>query len=77
MKLIKLSPLFSLILLSALCFGKTQQFTVDTLKLIEKVYLHTDRKAYYPGDYVWFKAHPELMHPKGCFPITAGTSMWN
>jgi hypothetical protein len=26
-------------------------------QLIEKVYLHTDRTYYYPGDYIWFKAY--------------------
>jgi hypothetical protein len=29
----------------------------DTLKIIEKVYLHIDRESYYPGDDIWFKAY--------------------
>lgn len=29
----------------------------DTLKILEKVYLHTDRNVYFPGDAVWFKAY--------------------
>ncbi len=31
--------------------------SADTVTLIEKVYLHTDRTCYYPGDYIWFKAY--------------------
>ena len=29
----------------------------DSLGIIEKVYLHTDRNTYYPGDDIWFKAY--------------------
>ncbi|MEI6051052.1 MAG: MG2 domain-containing protein, partial [Bacteroidota bacterium] len=29
----------------------------DTLRIVEKVYLHTDRDSYYPGDDIWFKAY--------------------
>ena len=29
----------------------------DSLKIIEKVYLHTDRYSYFPGDDIWFKAY--------------------
>jgi uncharacterized protein YfaS (alpha-2-macroglobulin family) len=29
----------------------------DSLKVIEKVYLHIDRDCYYPGDDIWFKAY--------------------
>jgi hypothetical protein len=29
----------------------------DTVKIIEKVYLHTDRNSYYSGDDIWFKAY--------------------
>jgi hypothetical protein len=29
----------------------------DSLKLIEKVYLHIDRDSYYPGDDILFKAY--------------------
>jgi hypothetical protein len=31
--------------------------TVDSLQVVEKVYLHTDRDSYYPGDDIWFKAY--------------------
>jgi hypothetical protein len=29
----------------------------DSIKIIEKVYLHVDRNSYYPGDDIWFKAY--------------------
>ncbi|TAL67976.1 MAG: hypothetical protein EPN88_07285, partial [Bacteroidetes bacterium] len=29
----------------------------DSLKVIEKVYLHTDRDSYFAGDDIWFKAY--------------------
>jgi hypothetical protein len=29
----------------------------DSLKIIEKVYLHTDRSTYYPSENIWFKAY--------------------
>jgi len=29
----------------------------DSLKIVEKVYLHLDRESYYPGDDIWFKAY--------------------
>ena len=29
----------------------------NSSQLIEKVYLHTDRTRYYPGDDIWFKAY--------------------
>lgn len=31
--------------------------SIDSLQIIEKVYLHTDRDYYYPGDDIWFKAY--------------------
>ncbi len=31
--------------------------SVDSLKIIEKVYLHIDRDSYFPGDDIWFKAY--------------------
>ena len=31
--------------------------THDSLKVIEKVYLHVDRDSYYAGDDIWFKAY--------------------
>lgn len=57
MKLIRLFVLLSGILLSTLCFGSLQQSLPDSLSIIEKVYLHTDRTTYYPGDDIWFKAY--------------------
>lgn len=29
----------------------------DSLRIVEKVYIHTDRNIYYPGDDIWFKAY--------------------
>ncbi len=29
----------------------------DTVQVVEKVYIHTDRTYYYPGDDLWFKAY--------------------
>jgi hypothetical protein len=29
----------------------------DSVNIIEKVYLHTNRDSYYPGDDIWFKAY--------------------
>jgi hypothetical protein len=51
--------------LSALCslpphlksINSEYPFAGDSLKLIEKVYLHVDRDSYYPGDDIWFKAY--------------------
>ena len=58
---------FSLFLLelAVLCnltsFGRTSlpqnQPTDDSLKIIEKGYLHVDRDSYFPGDDIWFKAY--------------------
>lgn len=31
--------------------------SIDSLRIIEKVYIHTDRNCYYPGDDIWFKAY--------------------
>lgn len=33
------------------------QLKIDTLQVIEKVYVHTDRNFYYPGEDIWFKAY--------------------
>jgi hypothetical protein len=33
------------------------QPTDDSLKFIEKVFLHVDRDSYFPGDDIWFKAY--------------------
>ncbi len=39
--------------------GINPQYTPpdDSLRIIEKVYLHVDRDSYYPGDDIWFKAY--------------------
>ena len=29
----------------------------DSLKVMEKVYLHTDRDSYFAGEDIWFKAY--------------------
>ena len=31
--------------------------SVDSLQMMEKVYIHTDRNCYYPGNDLWFKAY--------------------
>jgi hypothetical protein len=56
--------LFTLTLMtlcSAPFFGKNinSQFPSidDSLKIVEKVYLHADRDSYYPGDDIWFKTY--------------------
>jgi hypothetical protein len=47
--------------LTRFSFAATVQFQhpsgYDSLKVIEKVYLHADRDNYYPGDDIWFKAY--------------------
>ena len=58
MTVTKLSALVLLTLFNALSFGSSfHSPSDDSLKIIEKVYLHTDRITYYPGDDIWFKAY--------------------
>lgn len=38
-------------------YNIAEQPNDDSLTLIEKVYLHTDRNYYYSGDDIWFKAY--------------------
>ena len=57
MKLIKLLVFLSVVLLNSFCFGRSHQPISDSLSLIEKVYLHTDRSTYYIGEDIWFKAY--------------------
>jgi hypothetical protein len=57
MKFVKQFVLLFLLFLNAFCFGKPQQSLADSLKLIEKVYLHNDRSTYYAGEDIWFKAY--------------------
>ena len=43
-----------------LCWGSISAqipSTNDSVKIVEKVYLHVDRQSYYPGDDIWFKAY--------------------
>jgi hypothetical protein len=55
----------SLVILIALgnqvCIGKNADYQSlpedDSLKIVEKVFLHIDRDCYYPGDDIWFKAY--------------------
>jgi len=37
--------------------GPQQLSSDDSVKIIEKVYIHTDRASYYAGDDIWFKAY--------------------
>lgn len=54
-----------LIMLTALCsthsfetiLNSQSHQTNDSLRIVEKVYLHLDRDNYYPGDDIWFKAY--------------------
>lgn len=57
MKLIKLLVFLFSVLLNSSCFGKSQQSNADSVRFIEKVYLHTDRTYYFPGDDIWYKAY--------------------
>jgi len=34
-----------------------QASSIDSLQMMEKVYIHTDRNCYYPGNELWFKAY--------------------
>jgi len=31
--------------------------SIDSIRIIEKVYIHTDRNFYYPGNDIWFRAY--------------------
>lgn len=61
MKISNLFPLALIILYSTPAFGRNISSQIistnDSLKIIEKVYLHIDRDSYYPGDDIWFKAY--------------------
>ena len=37
--------------------AREQNPSTDSLRIIEKVYIHTDRSCYFPGDDIWFKAY--------------------
>ncbi len=61
MNKIKYLVLVLILIFNQLCVGRgkfIQYSSVDdSIKLIEKVYLHVDRDTYYPGDDIWFKAY--------------------
>jgi hypothetical protein len=50
-----------ILLFTQLSLGRSQNSqyppAYDSLRVIEKVYLHIDRESYYPGDDIWFKAY--------------------
>ncbi len=43
--------------LSDSLFAGEKAASIDSLKAVEKVYLHTDRTYYFPGNDIWFKAY--------------------
>ena len=54
--LIALSLLFSRFAIGERVYPKCPS-SYDSLKVIEKVYLHVDRDSYHEGDDIWFKAY--------------------
>jgi hypothetical protein len=51
-------PLLILILLfQGNCLFSQEADDTDSLKMIEKVYLHIDRETYFSGDDIWFRAY--------------------
>ena len=50
-----------ILLLPQFSYGRCQNShyppAYDSVRVIEKVYLHIDRESYYPGDDIWFKAY--------------------
>ncbi|HUX57003.1 MAG TPA: hypothetical protein VMV77_08520 [Bacteroidales bacterium] len=61
MTIFKLFVLVLTMLFNAPSFGRSfnlqYPYNEDSLRIIEKVYLHTDRDSYYLGDDIWFKAY--------------------
>ena len=54
----KFKPCILMLALLIITPAYSQSLTVnDSLRIIEKVYLHVDRDTYYPGDNIWFKAY--------------------
>ncbi|MBN1821020.1 MAG: hypothetical protein JW833_09895 [Prolixibacteraceae bacterium] len=51
------STLTSLLLLVLFTFVYSQESEKQAIVVYEKVYLHTDRELYSPGDTIWFKAY--------------------
>jgi hypothetical protein len=49
--------IFILAVLQTIISSSQNPITFDSLKIIEKVYLHVDRFFYNPGDNIWFKAY--------------------
>ncbi len=53
-------PLPILILITLIhgtCLFSQDADDTDSLKIIEKAYLHIDRETYFPGDDIWFRAY--------------------
>lgn len=60
MKILFLFIFILIALFSLLSVGRSatsQNPSADSLKIVEKIYLHSDRDTYYPGDDLWFKAY--------------------
>jgi len=58
MKKISLLLVILVSLYNSVCIGSYQSYPGDdSLKIVEKVYLHIDRDCYIPGDNIWFKAY--------------------
>ncbi len=45
--------------------------TVDLDRLQEKIYLHTDKSYYYPGEVVWFKGYMKYNYPEKLDSLSA------
>lgn len=57
MLFMKRAIIFILAVLQTIISSSQNPITFDSLKIIEKVYLHVDRFFYNPGDNIWFKAY--------------------
>ena len=61
MKKISLLLVILVSLYNSVCIGNNISYQSypgdDSLKIVEKVYLHIDRDCYIPGDDIWFKAY--------------------
>jgi hypothetical protein len=57
MLFVSLSMLFLISYSSGNNYLRKSATSEDSIKMIEKVYLHLDRYSYYPGDDIWFKAY--------------------
>ncbi|RPH31660.1 MAG: hypothetical protein EHM93_12610 [Bacteroidales bacterium] len=63
---------YLIVLYYSFCIGNNIQSHLpnenDSLRVVEKVYIHTDRNIYYSGDDIWFKAY--LVDALYCLPTT-------